>query len=103
MTPSDAVIRAIYQAIGRLNDDLPATHRIVKAPETELFGGKGELDSLGLVTLIISVEEAVSREMGRSISIASEKAMSQRNSPFRTVQALADFVNQLLENGTSDD
>ena len=102
MPQPDSVIHAIYRAIDGLNEQLAPGDRIPKAPETELFGGGGKLDSLALVTLIVSVEETVAREMGRSITIASERAMSQKNSPFRTVQSLSEFVAQLLEDDGRD-
>lgn len=63
---------------------------------TPLYGPGGNLDSLGLVRLITDIEERVSDKFGKDIVIASEKAMSQRNSPFLTVGSLTDFIIELL-------
>jgi acyl carrier protein len=103
MSQSDAVIQTIYRAIDAVNEDLPPADRIEKSPGAELFGGKGKLDSLALVTLIVSIEDAVARDLGRSITIASERAMSQKQSPFRTVQSLSEFVTGLLEDEARHD
>ena len=65
--------------------------------ETELFGGKSSLDSLGLVTLIVALEQNIEDELGIAITIADEKAMSQEHSPFKTVGSLADYIEMILK------
>lgn len=65
--------------------------------ETQLFGREGILDSLGLVTLVVAVEQAIEDEYGVSISLTDEKAMSQKHSPYRTIGALAAYANHLVE------
>jgi acyl carrier protein len=60
--------------------------------DTVLVGNDAVLDSLGVVQLIVEVEQRVEQDHGISVTLASDKAMSQRNSPFRTVGVLADHV-----------
>jgi len=64
--------------------------------ETPLFGREGFLDSLGLVTLVVAVEQAIEDELGVSVSLADERALSQRKSPYRTVGTLADYADSLI-------
>lgn len=64
---------------------------------TPLFGGGGTLDSLGLVTLILTIEEMVETQMGVAITMVSEKAMSARRSPFATIGSLAEFIATLIQ------
>lgn len=64
---------------------------------TKLFGGDGVLDSLGLVSFIVSVEEALEDEFGISILLADEKAMSRRTSPFSRVSNLVDYILELIK------
>ena len=65
-----------------------------KATEkTVLFGQDSALDSMGLVNVIIDIESRFLDE-GYEISLTSEKAMSRRNSPFRTVSTLAEFIEE---------
>jgi acyl carrier protein len=66
-------------------------------PDTALFGRTGLFDSLGLVNLILAVEEAVLDEHGVSVALADERAMSQSRSPFRTVGSLAEYAMRLVE------
>jgi acyl carrier protein len=85
-------MQLVYQAIDDLNDLLPDDRKLRKSPDTPLFGRSGALDSLGLVTLIVNTEQRVDSTFGRPISLTSEKAMSEANSPFQTVASLTDFI-----------
>lgn len=64
--------------------------------ETPLYGDDSELDSLSLVMLVGETEARINDEFGSSIVIASEKALSLRNSPFRSIGALSEFITQEL-------
>jgi acyl carrier protein len=59
---------------------------------TPLVGEDAVLDSHGLVSVILDVEQTVNATTGAAISITDERAMSQQRSPFRTVGSLADYI-----------
>jgi acyl carrier protein len=59
--------------------------------QTPLFGSDSVLDSMGLVNVIVDIESRL-RSNNFDVSLISEQAMSQRNSPFRSVSTLADFI-----------
>ncbi len=61
-----------------------------------LFGPGGALDSLGLVSYLADLEIRIGEEFGRELVLASEQAMSRSRSPFRTVTALTEYINELL-------
>jgi acyl carrier protein len=65
--------------------------------ESQLYGKNGLLDSLGLVRVIAELEEEIYNTTERSITLADEKAMSQKSSPFRSVAALSDYIEMLLQ------
>lgn len=88
----EAVLQAIYAAIRRANALRPPDQQLACDEMTALYGPEGGLDSLGLVSLILDVEEAVNAQAGTSLVLADERAMSQRHNPFRHVRSLADFV-----------
>ena len=75
-----------------------------KATEKTVLFGKGSvLDSMGLVNIIIDIESRFLDE-DIEISLTSEKAMSRRNSPFRTIATLSEFIEeQVTENGGIDE
>jgi acyl carrier protein len=61
-----------------------------------LYGENGLVDSLGLVSIVLDVEQNLNDQLGSEIVIADEKAMSQKVSPFRTPGRLADYVMSLI-------
>ena len=61
---------------------------------TRLFGSA--LDSVGLVSLIVELEQQIADRDEASITIADDRAMSQKRSPFRTIGSLADYVQGLM-------
>jgi len=64
--------------------------------DTVLFGKNAVVDSMGLVNLIVDVESVLTDE-GHEVSLTSEKAMSRRESPFRTVATLRDYIEELVQ------
>ncbi len=66
-------------------------------PSTPLFGDEGLLDSLGLVNLVVGLEQEIQDELGKSVSLADEKALSAKSSPFRDVDSLASYALQVIE------
>ncbi len=68
--------------------------------ETLMFGEGGPIDSMGIVMLVVDVEEAVRVKSGKIVSLADDRAMSQRNSPYRTIGALTDYIAAQLDEVT---
>jgi acyl carrier protein len=64
---------------------------------TRLVGKNAVLSSLGLVTLIVTIEQKLSEDYDLAVVIADERAMSQERSPFRTVDSLSDYISTLIE------
>ena len=64
---------------------------------TALFGNDGMLDSLGLTTALLDVEEQLRQRLKLSFVLASDQALSRSKSPFRTVNTLADYICELIE------
>ena len=61
-----------------------------------IFGANGAFDSVGLINLVVDLEEAINDQFGSTIVLADARAMSQKHSPFRTVQSLAEYIKVLL-------
>ena len=64
--------------------------------DTPLFGRNGLLDSLGLVSLVVAVEQAIEDRFGVALSLADEKALSQTQSPYRTIASLAAYADGIM-------
>jgi len=71
----------------------------LKNPENNmiLYGKGSPVDSIGLVSIIVNTEQQIEEQFGVNITLADEKALSQRNSPFRSVQAMAEYISSLME------
>jgi acyl carrier protein len=87
-TAQSVVIRAIRTVFEQTGD--PAPESIIS--DTVLVGPDAIIDSLGVVSLIVEIEQIVETEHDTSIILANEKAMSAKNSPFRTVGVLAEHI-----------
>ncbi len=96
MEQKQAIVRIILDIANEFNEDLEYKIALEKGQEAPLFGRKGVLDSLGLVSFVIAVEQALEDEIGVGLVLADEKAVSQRNSPFRTIGTLTDYVFSLM-------
>lgn len=59
--------------------------------EAPIFGPESALDSLGLVALLLDIEDGL-RAIGCEILLSDERAMSQKRSPFRSVPALVAYI-----------
>ena len=70
--------------------------------DSKLFGGGGPLDSMALVTLVVDLEELIEDDYGKTITLADEKAMSRRTSPFSRVQNLIDYVQEQLNSNNDE-
>jgi acyl carrier protein len=92
----EEIIEIIFDSIDEVNQQNES--QIPKDIKTKLFGSESDLDSLGLVNLIVSIEENINNKYNASITIADEKAMSQKHSPFRSVDVLAIYILDLLNN-----
>jgi len=96
MPEASEIHAIIFEAIDELNAQRESDRQVAKAPETVLFGRGAGLDSLDLVNLIVSVEEKLADRFGAAVTLADERAMSRKRSPFRTVATLAEYVCELL-------
>ena len=61
-----------------------------------IFGCNGPLDSFGLVSLLVSIEDQILDQLDISLTIADERALSQKNSPFSTVKTLVLYLENLI-------
>ena len=83
-----------------LKEELEET--IELSMDSKLFGGEGPLDSMALVNLIVDLEEFIQDDYGKTITLADEKAMSRRTSPFSRVKDLIDYIYEKLNSNNEE-
>ncbi len=90
------IIELIVETARELGEDELSLTEELNA-DTRLFGKEGALDSMGLVTLIIAVEQAIEDRFESPVALADEKALSQTRSPYRSVATLAEYAASQIQ------
>lgn len=94
MTRAD-IESIVLAAMRAANAARTPDQQLVVSPDAPVFGRHSTLDSLGLVALLIDVEDALA-DRGVHVTLSDERAMSQSRSPFRDVPSLVSFIEGLL-------
>jgi acyl carrier protein len=92
---TDSIEAIVLDAMRALNMGRDADHQLDVSPIAPLYSRNSRLDSLGLVALLIEVEEAL-RDAGFDLSLSDERAMSLHHNPFRDVPSLVEYIRRLL-------
>jgi acyl carrier protein len=90
----DAIREVVLSAMRNANEARDAASQLAIAAEAPIFGPDSTLDSLGLVGLLLDIEEGL-QEIGCDVVLSDERAVSQKRSPFRSVQSLVSYVGTL--------
>ena len=96
MVDERQALELVLKTIRNEADDLGYDQLREPDANTVLYGGDNGVDSLSLVRLIAAVERAAAVQFGKHVVLADEKAMSMRNSPFRSATTLAQLLQQRL-------
>ena len=91
----DVLTEILFPAVEEAKKSIPSAAVLEQSAKSPLFG-EGGLDSLGLVRFIVIVEERIQDQTGIELTLASDKAMSRRSSPFRTLGTLAEYIDECL-------
>ena len=80
----------------KMQDKIP--HDIdYKNSDVQLFGQNGILDSISLVSLIVSIEGRIQEALQIDILLVNDKALSKKNSPFKNHAALINYVETMVQ------
>ena len=90
------LVALIIKLVREIHDPSGAARKLQVDEHTSLFGREGLFDSVGLVSVILAVEQDVSSFTGTPVTLADERTMSQTRSPFLTVESLANYTAELL-------
>lgn len=94
----DTAMAAIRNAVAEINLSRPEDNQLSDDPDAVLFGEGSDLDSLGLVTVVMAAEQNIGDEIGTDVMLASEAAMSRKRSPYRSLRALAEYAVEAHNN-----
>ena len=88
------IVRFLISTVNDIRAQANAPELLDISEDTALFGRDGALGSLMLVELMLALEDFCT-ENGIKFVWASDSAMSQRRSVYRSVASLTDFVLSL--------
>lgn len=88
--------KIIFDSITNLNEILTDKININNKSQSIIYGPKGVIDSISLVSLIVDIEYKIEDKFNKTLTLASEKSISQKNSPFLTVSSLSQYIKNLL-------
>lgn len=91
------MIEAIIQeAILEVNAQLEENKRILFNENIRFIGKDACLDSMGLATFILTIEELLEDKMDKKVQLVSDKAFSSKQSPFYSVSTLVQYIYELI-------
>lgn len=102
MSLYEHVYKILAEAAADVVEGRPGEEAAV-APDLLLVGEGSPLDSLGLVSLIVTAETKIQEEFGVSIALVDGAVMDSQESKFKTLEKLAEHVTQLLRSEGLDD
>ncbi|MEQ1974477.1 hypothetical protein [Xenorhabdus sp. SGI240] len=92
----DKIRHIVIQSITELNTTLPEPLPIENGDECFIYRHDSHLDSMSLVMLIADLESKLEDDLDVSLTLANEKSMSTKNSPFSSVGRLTDYIADLI-------
>ncbi|MFC9793959.1 hypothetical protein [Streptomyces sp. NPDC057695] len=96
-----ALILGVIEELNERRDEKIPTDNPL---DVSFYGNSAVFDSMQLVNFLARVEEAIEDEYDVEISLTSEKAVSQRISPFSSARRLIEFaIGELEEAGVTAD
>ena len=83
----------VLGAVHNINLAKEPSEQLAVSSDAPLFGPDSPLDSLGLVSLLMDIEEALG-DRGLVVSLSDARAMSRTASPFRSVSTLVSYIQE---------
>lgn len=88
----EMIIQIVLCCVEEVNENLENKIDLEKGLKAHLYDWEGYLDSLGLVSLLVSIEQGLEDELGLSVDLVNLDTMSQHNSPFKTIETLVTYI-----------
>ena len=96
MPDSKEIQALVIESVRMLAKDFEIAALEAADEDSLLFGEGAPLDSMALVNLVADVEDAVAEKFDVTITLADERALSAKRSPFRSVASLTEAISERL-------
>lgn len=96
-TSKEFILELIYSIIDDHNNLNPDDLKIEKSLDTILLGSGGKLDSLGLVNLLVGIENIIQKNIDQNIFIIEEILFLDENGPYHNINNLLDYIFKKMQ------
>ena len=96
MTTKKAIINLIYEVIESTNSMNYPEIQIKKSLDTIILGEGSDLDSLGLITFIVELEQKISETYNISFVLLDEELLQDTSGPYSNVIKLAMYIREKI-------
>ena len=96
MIKQESVQKLLMACVEGVIAEMSSDERVEVNLDTLLLAEGGAIDSLQLVSIIVDFEESINKNYNINISLTSDEAMIQLESPFYSVKTLSDYTVKLL-------
>jgi acyl carrier protein len=93
---AEDIREVLLSALRTANLSRDASSQLTVSADAPIFGPDSPLDSLGLVALLLDIEDELAAR-GYPVTLSDDRAMSQKRSPFRSVETLVEYIQQSLQ------
>ena len=91
-----AIAKIVLDAVQSYVDSQADYNQIKVVEDTMLFGAYSQIDSLGLVSIIVDVETLIRDQGYDEFTLTSGEIMTKTDNPFQTVSTLIDFIAEQI-------
>ena len=89
------ILNLVLTCINETNEERPKEDQIIIDENMLLLAEGSSLDSLAIVSIIVDIENALSKELGKPLLLTDNDAMSQESSPFLNVSTLVNYIDSI--------
>jgi D-alanine--poly(phosphoribitol) ligase subunit 2 len=93
----EKIIGVIYKTIDELNEQRSKNDQISKHPDTILYDKNGMIDSLGFINLLVTLENNIEENFGKTVSLTNEDLSNYKENPFKSISTLTDYLAKILQ------
>lgn len=92
----DKIITLIYASLDEIESFIDLESPLKKDLDQPLFTKNGPLDSMGLVNLLITLEEKIDSEFNKSVQLMRADFLQTEQNPLASVESLSIYVFGML-------
>ena len=89
----NSIIEIIFTSIKEVNENQPSNNKLKLKKDELLVSDKSKIDSLGLITLLVNIEDKINKTYNVRLNLLEENFISDEKTPFQTIDNLAEWLH----------